>query len=424
MATSATRGSVTWSFSTDLTVGSYANGDQYVVAPSGVTITGTTPAYELSGGTWHRNGTMINPTAGHETVQGFDSTGPQWSEAANRADEWPLLVSAGSSIVTAISSETQYDRPQLTEFQVLTVVSSAPPANSFRPPYVGTDKSLSYTKSDLDYTVLRSLSQPNSGANVPTLSTVEAYFQYPWFEIETSWAAQDLHPTANMPNYGREMAYQLSEGLLSLQLDYSEAEKETLMIRLVQYGIDIYGAAVNGGEWRNNGGHSHGRKAILLLAAYALDDAAMLAYCDAETHFIFGEDQQTFYVSQADVDDCPKLDFRVCYTSDMIGTPEWGAKHSTQPSRDNSDWVTPYRKIVGSTQLGLCLGATLMSGESDWNHPELFDYIDRYWLVEGENASDSVNEIHLFERDMWVAYGPLAPPPPRYYPSNSDAYLL
>jgi hypothetical protein len=429
MATSVTQFGITWTFDTSYTVGTYANGDYYVVENTpagGVTVNSISPAYALDGGTWHKNGSMINPTAGYTANQGFDSSTLAWEEVLNVGDSMPLVLAAGDSLLSSSSQATQANRPQIYEFCVLTVVAAAPAANSFRPPYVGTDKTLSYTVSDLDYSVLQSLAQPNSGTNVPALATVEGYFARSWYEVTTSHEAQDLHPDLNMPNYGREMAYELSDGLLSLHLNYSNAQKETLMIRLVQYGIDIYGACTTGAVWQNDGGHNHGRKAILFLAGLALGDSAILAYGNAANYFIFGEDQQTFQVAQTDVDDCPKLETRECYVAGDIGTYEWGAKHSTQTSKDDSRWAAAYRKIVGSSQLGLTLGASLLGAESSWNWSPLFLYLNyRYWPNEEANRSASTNEIHLFVADMMDDYQFFAgATPPIRTLSASNALLI
>jgi hypothetical protein len=313
MSTSVTQFGITWTWVEDLTVGQYANGDYYVVAPSGITITEILPASAVDSGRT-KNGSMVNPTAGNSASQGFDSSAGGFSSALNAALPGgsalsvgnPLVVAAGSSIVSCesvASPPTGSNISKLLNGAVLTVVAAAPPANSFRPPYCGTDKTHNWNVSDLDYSILSSLSQV--GSSTPALATVEGYFERPWFEVRTNYEGRYLHPYNNQPDYGRDMAERVGNAYLSLHLNYSNAEKETLMVRLVQYGLDIYGAAVSGGTWGADGGHNVGRKSALLLAGLTFNDANILAYGDAAQNFIFQEDRQTFYVSAATMDVTP-----------------------------------------------------------------------------------------------------------------------
>jgi len=406
-ASSVSRHGFVWTFDTTYTVGQFANGDYWVLDPgSGVTLNSVTPNYTSVG--WHQHGMMSNPIAGTNANDGFDSTTRTFDSSLNIADTLPATFSGGTSLVKAESQSSQSNVPQLLGAGILTVVSTTPSAGDFRPPYCGTDKSLNWNISDLDYTKLHSLAQPNSGTNVPAISVSEGSFERAWIEINTEWTGRHLHPQNNQPDYGREMALAIGEGLLQLQLNYSNAAKETLLIRMVQYGIDIYGAAVSGAVWKNNGGHNHGRKAVLLLAAHVLGDSNILAYGDKSQHFIFGEDQQTFVVAQSDVDDCPKYSGdkyqRECYTSSMIGTPEWGEKHNSAPNRDGSNWWVAYRNIVGNSLIGGPLSMQMMGLTSQWNWPPLFDYMDRLWTIEEGTRSNSTDKIHLFEADMWDEY--------------------
>lgn len=319
MATSVTQYGITWTFSTSLTTGQYANGDWYVVAPSGVTITdiyptsvvGTGVANQIGNGATYGvgrtvNGSMTNPLAG--TVnQGFDSYSTTFSASYNAARPGgntldvgnPLVLSAGTSIISTNSDPAAPGGNRATSLDaaILTVVASAPSSGTFRPQYCGTTKG-SWNKSSLSYAVLNLLA-PVSGT--PTLATCSAYLARPWIEIDTTYQGREIHPVNNQPDYGREMAYELSDCLLRLQLNDSNASKEELFIRVVQYGIDVYGAVTNGGNWYSAGGHNMGRKMPMLLAGLALNDSAILAYADAAIHNNFCEDQHYFTVAAADV---------------------------------------------------------------------------------------------------------------------------
>lgn len=414
-ATTVSQHGITWTFSADHTVGQYANGDYYVVAPSGLTITAISPASTDTAGRVI-NGSMVNPSGANASpTQGFDSAmydgyeSPAYSSALNAARPGgndlsvgnPLVLPAGSSLISSISHATAGNRPQLTDAAVLTVVSAAPASGSFRPPYTGTDKTHSWNKSQLNYSILRSLTPT---ANWPALATVEGYFARPWIEINTSWIGRYMHPVNNQPDYGREIAWNLGTGLLALHLNYSNAQKEALYVRLVQYGLDVYGAARTGGIWEDLGGHNQGRKMPLLLAGLALNDSAVLAYANPASHNIFQDDRQTWYVVQYDVG-------RVLYTADGrpreqyiqadVGLPEWGEQHTRAEQRDGRNWDASYRDICGQTFAAHALAAQLTTGaRTTWNHQAFFDYADRY-LAWAPDARPTLLTEHL---EMWDAY--------------------
>jgi len=402
-ATSISQHGITWTFDRDYPSGQFANGDYWVVGP--VKITSISPRSVVSGGaTLH--GSMINPAVNGS--QGYDSRikNNTFSAALNVAKQFPLTVQPGSSLLSAESytAGATGDNPQMKTIAILTVLSAPAPAGSFRPPYVGGDKTIRWNKSQLQYGKLRSL-PPVSGT--PSLASVEQAFERPWIEQKTNWSGRYMHPGANQPTYGREMAHVLANGLLSLQLNYTAAQKEKLAIRLVQYGIDIYGAAKAGGVWVNDGGHNQGRKMPLLLAGIMLGDSNILAYANGATSRIFQEDQQTWYVTSADVgralytaDGRP----RVPYISSDVGIAEWGEKHTGDPSRDGRNWDAYYRSVSGACTIGHVLTARLMGAEKIWNWGAVFDYYDRYFANEKGNVSTGVNSIQPFVAAMWNAY--------------------
>ncbi len=404
---SISRHGITWEFDTSYECGQFANGDWWVTGP--VNITRIDPASTTSNGRTI-NGSMINPAVGG--VQGYDSEtyaqyGPNYDAELNVAlgvsQSSPLDVLPGSSLISTISHPEAGHRPQLLVASVLTVLDSAAPSGAFRPPYVGVDKTVRWNANHLNYAKLRSLP---AVANTPDLLSVTAHFDRVWIEQYTSWLGRYLHPEQNQPDYGRDMANRLANGLLLLQLDFTDAEKEPLLLRLVQYGIDIYGVAVNGGRWEDLGGHNQGRKMPLLLAGMVLNDANILAYADAGKHFIFQEDRQTWYVTKSDVerplyqaDGRPREEYR----QEDVGVAEWGEQHTRQPKRDGRNWDAYYRRIVGHSILGHILTARLMSAESLWNWSAVFDYGDRYYLKEKDVSTNSAN-IKPFVRTMWEAY--------------------
>ena len=412
-ATSVSQFGVTWSFSHDRPVGQFANGDWWVVGP--VTITGITP-----GTTNDRSGTMVNPSIGIEN--GWDSRIKSgiYSSSLNIAKSLPATVAPGTSVMSSVSfvDNATLDNPQLESITILTVLGSAAPAGSFRPPYQGSDKSLKWNVSQMNFGVLRRLAPT---ASTPLLSKVESYFARPWIEKEDGWRGRYFHPRLNHPfqdrglvgSYGREMAHTAADGLLSLQINYSDEQKRTLLIRMVQVGIDIYGAARLGARWGDGGGHNQGRKMPLLLAGMVLGDSDMLRYADTAQKKIFQEDLQTFYVTSSDVA-LTHIGVNNSaveqYSLSDIGMPEWGFNHQDQPQYDNKLWGCLYRKVTGPCTMGHVLTAILMGAKSKWNNPACFDYYDRFYGIESGNVSTGTNSIQPFVSEMWKAYRGVAPP--------------
>lgn len=425
---------ITWTFDRDYVVGQFSNGDYWVVGP--VTIVGINPASVESAGRWI-NGSMINPSPRLVRKQGYDSAmygryaQPGDYEAGlnvarpNNQDlsrSNPLIVDPDSSLVSTISTPESDGRTQLKTAAILTVLESAVPKGSFRPPYCGSDKTVRFYRKKLDYSSLASL-KPVPG--VPLLSTVERYFERPWLDHVPLWMAGAQHPADNMPNYGREIGTQVGIGAIMLNLNFTDQRKETLLVRYVQLGIDLYGIIQDGGagNWIGMGGHANGRKFPILFAGLVLGDPDMTNigkrsgdYLYSEGHgpankppdyIHFGEDDQTFYVAQADVDVTHSSQWnpdyrdtqRIPYESEDIGLPEWGIVHSTEPQNSNKFWDTAYRNVSSPCWGGMVLAAHIMGMKDIWNHDALFDYKDRYMQAAVERR-----QTDRFIEGMWDAY--------------------
>jgi uncharacterized repeat protein (TIGR02543 family) len=459
---------ITWFFQDCEKYGQFANGDYWIVGPA--TITRITPEssktpYTLADGTtvdWIKNGTMINPKPmpsnawklknGYGGNQGFDSSAETYASYSNSNNVAPsntgtaLVVPAHTSVVSSISTGVYKGRSVTDIMAILTVLPSPAPDGSFRPQMTGTDKTVRWNKSQLDYSILKKLAPV---ADTPLLSTVEGYFEKPWQVMWEANSVQAISPTGNMPNYGRDNAHQVTDAILSLHLNYTDAQKEKLYIRFVQYGIDIYGA-IKDAEVINaqtkekfpyddifytaNGGLNVGRKAPMVLAGLALNDSGIKDLSNGSKYKVFHEDKQTFYVPQALIDGdnsyvhplYPDLSNQP-YTQDMLGMPEWGPSDwETNILQAGSNWNRPYRVINGGPFVGNGLGVMLATnGESTWNWPAFFDYVDRYWSVEYNDyakgdwryqSNSWPNRISKFAWNMWLAYrdlaGPYTPPTP------------
>ena len=416
-ATSATRGNVTWTWTEDRQTGTYCSGDPWVVGP--ITLTATTPAASMISSRVI-NGTQINPRAGiygyaNGVTQGWDSTiaDNTYSESANIGNNLPLEIADGSSVMTAISLATPVDNnghPQnLSEIRILTVVSSAPASGSFRPPYQGPDKSGTWNESQINYGVLRSLA-PVTGAP----GSVPAALSLPWTLTNQAPGARTLQPTLFSQEYGADRCTALGNALLALHLNFSDAQKRDLLVSLIQHGIDVYGALRDSRAnypaawgWFPSGGHNIGQLAPMVLAGVALNNSAILAECDQVAlgnQGAFAEIGSTFYVTQTDVNDCPKSQdswARSCYVSGDIGTAEWGEQHNYNPTRDSSAWGVTYRNVnfnaLATHHMFLHL---LIGGRAAVNDAAFFAYHDRVYAVEGSSLPDFAENMYATYRSL------------------------
>ena len=432
-----TQYNITWKFDKDYPSGQFVNGDFWVIGPVKViAITNdlhTSPGFTPEPGD---DGSMVNP--GTTDKQGYCRSLASYKAELNAAlpsgkpvsADNPLLLQPASSLVSMVSwlakSEAEkepgspnYDkgthstRSATRSGAVLTVLASAPPAGSFRPPYCGTDKKVKYNVKQMDLSKLKNLAPVG---NTPSPEEVTRQIARPWIDHINEWLGAHAHPSENMPNYGRQIAMVLNDAALLLQVDFSKLPgspaKEKLAIPFVQLGIDLTGIADNGGYWPANGGHHLGRKWPIMLTGILLNDAHMRDVGHWKTRF--QEDEQTFFVSQKEVDvtHSPgwKPDKRAkaltSYTKEDIGTPEWGIGHVAEPQADNKEFQCPYRGINGPIYPGIVLSARIMGMEEAWNHPALFAYTERWMTVTGGKFIPGVAElVQPFVFNMWKTYG-------------------
>jgi len=431
---SITQYGITWTFNKAVPSGQFCNGDFWVLGPVDVISISTdlhAPGFTPQPG---EDGSMVNP--GTTQKQGYDNRLKSYDAKLNASlpggepisAKKPLKLPAGSSLVSMVSwlyrspsdaepgiprinGGTNTPRPVTRSGAILTVLAEPAPAGSFRPAYCGTDKSIKFNVSDLDRSQLKDLP---AVAGAPQVEDIAKRIQRPWIDHVFEFLGAFIHPSENMPNYGREMAVTLNSAALLLNLDFSKLpgspSKDDLLISFVQHGIDFTGIADNGGGWPANGGHHAGRKLPIIFAGVLLNDPHMKSVGERDTRF--QEDEQTFFVSQADVDmthsDKWNPDKRggepVPYTAEDIGMPEWGIRHATQPEMDNKNWVASYRSINNSYIPGFVLLARLMGVEEAWNHAPMFAYADR--VMEGRDFGKSTNDPSAFLVAMWEAYNP------------------
>lgn len=401
---SVERHGVTWRFAAPAECGRFANGDWWVVGP--VDVVAIRPESVVDGDRV-RHGSMLNPSP-RALVQGYDSAmfgdgavgrfEPKSNVALGVSATGPLRLRPDSSLVSTVSRPQAGELPQLESCAVLTCVAEPPPPGAFRPPYCGDDKRCRWSANDLDLTRLARLEAP---PGAPALAELVERFERTWLDHLPGFTGRYMHPRANMPDYGRDLADLVGIGALALQLDLPPEDKRPLAIAMVQVGIDVYGIVANGGRFVADGGSGSGRKFPLVLAGALLRDDALLD-CARRSSAAFGEDAQTFYVEETS----PGVwnHGHGGYGPDDSGLAEWGNRHADDPSLDQKAWNgDPYRRCcTANAWCGFVLAARIMGLRDAWGHAALFDYVDRY--MEIETRSDWMRAFSPFAERMWDRY--------------------
>jgi hypothetical protein len=378
---------------------------------SSVSQFGITPRSTPSGGRTI-NGSMVNPDPttdrhGYDSAMYGQYNAGQYQAALNRAlnvsSTNPLVLQPHSSLVSTISVTEAGATPQIQTAAILTVLPFSPPEGSFRPPYCGSDKTVRFNRSLLNTSLLASLPPV---PNTPAMSTVEGYFERPWIDHVPGWIGRYHHPAQNMPDYGRDLADHIGIGALMLHLNFSPAQKQQLLVRYVQLGIDLFGIVQAGGihNWTPNGGHASGRKWPILFAGLMLGDPEMSSV-GLENRAEFGEDGQTFIVEETSPG-VYNYGFGGYGRSD-VGLPDWGIRHSTTPSLDDRTWYgSSYRTCcTANAWWGVVLATRIMRATALWNHDALFRYQDRYRQVSRDLSVPSWQLAwSAFPIAMWDAY--------------------
>ena len=425
-ASSVSQYGITWTFSSDRPVGQFVNGDWWVVGP--VTITSITPAPVVTN--FSANGSMINPVPGQPQGLYYDSgtNSPAYAVEKNVALHLPFTIQPENSLYSTINNPNTWtagdllEKTWFKETAVLTVLSAAAPAGSFRPPYAGTNKTIksNWNLSRMNYSALRSLAAPTPSF-VPSRTWLETATQRPLLEMhynylnsqwKSSWAEtkEGGYPRRT---YGREISHISSGAGLFLQTNVSNATKERLLINMCQWGIDVHGLINNGMQWQSNGGHNLGRLMPLYIAAKVLGDSDMLLQANG-SRGPFQEYQNHYFILQSDIDRPRATGLSVPavpYTQAMLGMPEWSSDGRSQQERASSDfWGDPgYRYVNGAPNCAVIATIALMGGRAEINHEAYFRYItERYYPLKKSTASGILpsysDQITLFTRDMWETY--------------------
>jgi hypothetical protein len=219
-------------------------------------------------------------------------------------------------------------------------------------------------------------------ADMPTGSDVVRNIERPFIDHNCSWITQFTHAADNFCGYGACIAGTISQAAAYAMTD--AADVDTVVVHLIQRGIDNYGVVKAGGTFPADGGHASGRKFPAVFAGVMLDDAELKNVGVDYDDIAFGEDCQTYY--------------------DADNFPRWGIRHCQDPtSADYNDESNAYRTCCTSGFWpGQTLAAHMLYAETIWNHDPYFDYVDR-WISEGGGYGDDW-QVGPFIETLWQSY--------------------
>jgi hypothetical protein len=384
---------ITWKFDKKMPIGRFVNGDYYVVGK--VTVNSVSPAP-----TTERNGSVLNLSI-DPGISGFDSRVSSNRYRANLRATFPVAMNPGDALISSISLDTigsiepwlregngEAPESPVKSVSILTCLAAPVSSDAFRPSYCDRQQELFYADS-LRRALLPVLPKVS---RIPDIKTWTWHFRRPWLDVcffGFDAAAQ------YQAMYGREVARSVGIATLMLCCNYTSAEKESLLIPIIQYGIDLWGIARAGYQgWQAHGGHGSGRKWPIMFAGLLLGDTAMASPTTVYPSLRFGEDMQTMYGS--------------CWTGAKVvyaghqgvidgkpagTTPGWGLYEYKPPSlwADSNKIGEDYRRCCTSLSwVGEALAARVLKAVKQWNHDAFFDYVDR-WMT--ENDSTAILEI-------------------------------
>lgn len=241
MESSVTQYGITWTFDKEYPVGQFVTGDYFVVGDT-VTVSSVNPASSGTG-TSFRDGSMVNPGTSEVWKHAYDgraNTGDVFDEDLDVS--FPVALSANDSLCSSISNETDVSWSYVNTIAVLTVLSTAPYADCFRPPCVGTTRTLFRWSTVVgNLGLIPNLTLPD-GASLPDAS---AYSGRPEVIHVPAYMLRYNYPSSNYPPYYGDRFTLWGPLALAISVrtaDWSsEADRLAMIRKFVQTGIDDWG---------------------------------------------------------------------------------------------------------------------------------------------------------------------------------------
>jgi len=429
---SVTQYGITWTFNTTYQVGQFVNGDYFVINPgAGVVVNSVSPT-PITG----RHGSMRNPAV--PSSQGFDDRSYAYNASLRVA--FPVTLATNDVLISTISQlddGPQWDganddsKVNLATAAILTVLSSSPPVGTFRPSYADPSKTL-YNASSINTAVLPRLSttgmpNPNSSGFANALERNKRAIERPWLMFGSNFNSRGIHPALNMDGYHREVSEVLSE--LYTYLASDKTIDETLLIRVVQLGIDFYHVGTRG-----NADSSFWVPPILI-AGKLINNSNMLNLFTTGISNLKSvpRDFADFYIwsdpwrgannvepGGPNPSRCPNVSvplgetyngYTVFFRNNLGNNRDY--EHLTPSERlacgiDNND--DSYRNDQDShPHVGMVFAGLAFDLVDEWDHYATFAYIDRWMQGENQSSSDDfVDAMYETHRDSFQAFDWLA----------------
>jgi hypothetical protein len=415
----------------------------------GVKVINISPGHTLNPVTGrHMHGSMLNPSAaskqGYDSYRDYELN---LNAGIGVSESTPLVLTGNNSLVSTISNYEipNSNESYVNTAAVLSCLNADPADGSFRPGISSTRKTI-HNISSLDYTKLAKLKCP---ITKPDIESYADYLNLAFLTHIELYTARNLHPSASgLSNYYYPITFAEIALMLHLDYTDEQKKKLLINFVQLGIDIYSY-LEIGRSGWYPNGGHSSGLKWPILFAGIMLNDNNMKNIGQISGDYLytegygpgspppdykhFAEDGQTFYVTQSDVDitsntlwvndrwrqsgrylsfDKTTGTFSIgnpgdaiigpwnpdtrnddadgnvrCtrYSESMIGMPEWGIRHSTEPQTGDASWGEgeTYRAILSCAPAwaGTSLAARIMGAKNLWNNNAHFDYLDRYMAI-------------------------------------------
>jgi hypothetical protein len=404
---------ITWTLSKNVRVGKFVNGDFYVVGAC--TVIAVSPAPTVSPA---RNGSVLDiPPEDQGT--GFDDRSANYRPNIRKYP--PIGMAPGDALVSTISisdSARSVIRAWLSTGNgtesicktagVLTCVAAPVPTDAFRPSYCDRGQKI-YFADSIRWSALPHLKRVSS-------MTAAKLHEWSWHLLSSPWLDACFFgfdaPLDYMPHYSAETGRAVGIAAQFLICDFTQAEKDSLMKGMVQYGIDLWGIVrgCNASRgWQAHGGHGTGRKLPMIFSGIVLGDTAMAAPTKTYPNLRIGEDMQTSYGFCWATNDSNYVytGHQGLWNGQPVNTqPGWGPYEHLPPSQwycCEPGYTAPlgeaYRRCCTShAWIGEALAARLMNAIDLWNHPAFFGYCDR-WMT--QTHEDSVEIVAIKAAKGW-----------------------
>lgn len=378
------------------TAGSYVTGEPYIILSGATSLTAIdNPSFQGYGTCSVIGGSMKNPSGiggqGFTNQYVTDSPGSHvnyYDSTKNVGVNLPISVSPGDMLLVSIARNDTGSKVGIHKIVCFSFVAAAPPERSFRPGFYGTDRSLAFTEFDIKKDTLKSIARTGLTAvpSVSYMSDINRFPALPWFTWGGGWDSTVIMPQVNCANKNDEntsqgSSYRFSMAAMWLNLDFTYEQKRTLLLKIIQNGIDLASFFAAGGTMHGGGSHQTGYKMPLFFAAVLLDNAQMLGYSRDPDISVEGA-RSTWRINASDVG--RTADNGYSFLESEVGTYWWGMNHIGSPNLDyppNSPSRYPYytelAKIFPSLVVARLWGKTSDFG---WgiNYHYMLEYIARH----------------------------------------------